>query len=210
MRRGPWMAVIAVSAGVLAGCGGEAPARSSQGIEEGGRVHRSSVGREGLESDLRYFKERLAALEAEEQRDAQAISSISGLVAHLEGLRPNPRQPSTLEDTCGVSYYSLSATVNPGYSVGSATADASFVEFGPPSPWSKTLFTQAWGQNSAGTRYDSHSDTYTPPGTFSEPTAYIQTPASYSCKRLSAYASITANGCSFYAAESDDYDSCQF
>lgn len=211
MRRCLWMAVIAVPAGILAGCGGEMPTRSTQGIEAGGVVHRSSFGREGLESDIAYFRDRLVALQVEEDPDRQAISTVSDLVSRLEGLRPRSGV-TTLQDTCGVSDYTLSATVDPGYTVGSATADASYVEFGPPSPYSKTLLTQAWGQNSAGTRYDSHSDTYSGPGTFTEPTAYIQTPASYSCKRLSAFSSITANDCpgAFYASESDDYDGCQF
>jgi len=134
---------------------------------------------------------------------------VSDLVARLESLRPKD-DAVTLQDTCGISYYTLSATVDPGYSVGRATADASFVEFGPPSPWTKTLFTSAWASSTAGTQYSSHQDTYTPPGTFNEPTAYAQTGATYNCKRLSAYASITANGCSYYDAQSDDYDGCQF
>ncbi|HYV46139.1 MAG TPA: hypothetical protein VFA20_14815, partial [Myxococcaceae bacterium] len=107
------------------------------------------------------------------------------------------------------SDYSLSATVSPG-SVGHATADASFVEFGPPSPWTKTLFTQAWAHSTAGTQYDSHQHTYTPPGTFNEPTASAQTGPTMNCKQLSAYASINANGCDFYVSYSEDYDSCQF
>ena len=210
MRKYLWMAAVAVSAGILAGCGGEELAGSRQGIEAGGVVHRSSFGLEGLESDIKYYQERLEGLQAVKKPDAKAISALSDLVARLEGMRPKDTATPTLQDTCGTSYYELSATVSPGYSVGSATADAMFVEFGPPSPWTKTLLTQAWASSSAGTQYSAHQDTYEPGGTNYEPTAYAQTGPTYNCKRLSAYASISANGCSFYAAEADEFDSCGF
>jgi len=74
MRRCLWMAVFAVSAGVLAGCGGEMPGQAKQDLQARGVVHRSSFGREGLESDIKYYQDRLAGLEAAAKPDAEAIS----------------------------------------------------------------------------------------------------------------------------------------
>jgi hypothetical protein len=205
------MAVVAVSVGVFAGCGVEAPGQVSQGLESGGSMKRTSLGRAGLESDIAYFRELLAALKTEKEPDRQAIAQVGGLVARLEGLVPKD-SGVTLQAECGTSGWGLSASVSLGYTMGSATANAGYVEFGPPSPYSKTLFTQAWASSSAGTQYDSHEHTYSGAGTFNEPAASAQTGPTYNCKRLFAYSSISSNDCpgGFYAAESDDYDSCQF
>ncbi|HYV46409.1 MAG TPA: hypothetical protein VFA20_16180, partial [Myxococcaceae bacterium] len=88
MCRRLWVIVAAVSAGVLAGCGGEVPGQAKQDLKAGGVVHRSSFGREGLEGDIKYYRDRLAALEAEAKPDPEAISQVSDLVAHLESLLP--------------------------------------------------------------------------------------------------------------------------
>jgi hypothetical protein len=207
MRSCLWMAVVAACVGILAGCGQGVTGGTSQGLEVGGVVRRSSFGIEGLQSDIKHFQERLEAMQADPAPDKAAISGMSDLVARLQAMLPTDSSV-TLQDTCGVSYYTLSPSVDPGYTVGRAQADASFTEFGPPSPWSKTLTTYAFAQSTANQQSSEHDDTFWPPGTFYETTAYAQTGPTYGCKRLQAFAAIGANGCDFYASDDAEYDTC--
>jgi len=211
------LSVLAVSMGLLTGCGA-APddvETTSNGVSvtrgQDGVVRRTSTGRDGYLADLAHFRQQLRDLQASPNPDRELISGVAGIVAHLEQLKidrgPGAPSLSSLQ-TCGVSGYSLTPTVSLGVYWHSADAGSGYTEFGPPSPWSKTLYTYARAQAATGGGgSQTFTNTFSGAGTFSVPNAHAQV-GTYGCKRLLAYASITANGCSGFDSLTEDFNDC--
>lgn len=198
--------ILAVSTGLFSACGappGDAKSITSGVTEvrgEDGVLTRTSAGREGYLEDLAYFRGRLQELKASPGGDPKLAESMAEIVSQLEQLKVEPTAAPgqlTIQD-CGVSSYSLSANVYPGFASGSATASASYTEFGPPSPWSKTLYTYAKATSYSGITYGNpgpFSGVFSGVGTFSVPTASTQSGIDF-CQHLVARAYIYAPGCS--------------
>jgi len=212
------LSVLAVSMGVLSGCGAPAgeltAARNgvSETRGEDGVLRRTSTGHAGYLADLAYFRQELRELEASPNPNRELAAGMADIVAHLEQLKVEPGVPGQSSlSTCGASGYSLAANVYPGFAYGGSEAGAGYVEFGPPSPWSKTLYARAYAASGVGTDYPpASSGTFSGAGTFSIPTVSASTGPDF-CQRLWAYSWINANNCpDGFDSAWDDVDTCDF
>jgi hypothetical protein len=209
--------VLAVSLGWISGCG--APSSDVTRVArngmtefrgEDGVLRRASTGYEGYLADLAYFRQWRQNLEASPRSNPKLAAELADTIAHLEQLKVERDAPGTSSlSTCGASGYSLTANVYPGFAYGSSEAGAGYVEFGPPSPWSKTLYARAWAASGAGSQYPApRSGTFSGAGTFSIPTVSAMAGPDF-CQRLYAFSSITANGCpGGYDSRTEYMDTC--
>jgi hypothetical protein len=196
------------------GCGGMPPSdvrSATSGVVEtrgdDGTLRRHSTGAEGYAADLAHFRQRLRDQRASRNADPKLTDMLAEVVSRLEQAPVRPADAQGLQN-CGVSYYDLSATVSPGFAYGSASAAADLTEFGPPSPWTKDVYTTAYATSSANTQSDPKGYVFYPPGWYSQSSSASTGPAF--CQVLYSIAYIRANGCDGgYDGASDEIDTCQ-
>lgn len=202
MTRCVLLSVLAVSMGLASGCGAPpgADAAATNGLSEAlgddGVLRRTSIGRDGYEHELAFFRQRLRELEASPDAGKEKLAAgMAEIVARLEGLTVEPGVTGlqSTGETCGANY-KLVVNVYPSFAYGSSRAEASYVEFGPPSPWSKNLYTYAYASSGPYTGDEHHYGTFSGAGTFSVPTSNAATGPDF-CQHLIAWSYINPNGC---------------
>jgi len=202
-----WFVLVAWM-GLLSGCGAPAAGETAATGEHGealrgeargrdGAVSRSSAGADGHASDLAFFRGRLQELRATPGADPKLAAGMAEIVAKLEGLTVESGGPSLQGEKTGYlcgAYYGLEAHAYPGFAYGNSDASAGYTEFGPPSPWSKTLYTYAYASSGVYTEDEYHSGTFSGAGMFEVLDSTAVTGPDF-CQHLIGFSYINANGC---------------